>query len=170
MFGRKTSRLPTLDEINFYEYNIVISFDSMAGKFTSHVKEMPELQLANDDWVDLYDATIEALTDVVSECIQNKTKFPLPQSFTVNETTKIVAHDYVKKSIVPEEDINKALAIERGVPAQYWDLYLECLNDKPMSKRTTDTELRDGCILTHGVFMSVYTYWLEQATNETTSK
>jgi hypothetical protein len=32
------------------------------------------------------------------------------------------------------------------------DLYLECLNNKPLKDRKTDQEIRDGLILYHHVF------------------
>lgn len=51
----------------------------------------------------------------------------------------------------PQEHIDEALEVERNVSDSDRELYLECLNQKPMSQRTTDRELRDGCILT-GVY------------------
>jgi hypothetical protein len=51
----------------------------------------------------------------------------------------------------PQEHIDAALEAERNVPNSDQKLYLECMNQKPMSQRTTDRELRDGCILT-GVY------------------
>lgn len=53
----------------------------------------------------------------------------------------------------PQADIDEALRIEVEVPAGAQVLYLECLNGVPMSKRITDQELRDGCILTHHVYL-----------------
>lgn len=50
------------------------------------------------------------------------------------------------------EHIEAALQIERNVPKHLQALYMECMNNLPMSKRTTDQELRDGCILTHHVY------------------
>lgn len=49
----------------------------------------------------------------------------------------------------PEKDIYIALLIEKDVPQHLQSLYLECMNNKPMSSRKTDTQLRDGCILSH---------------------
>ena len=54
-----------------------------------------------------------------------------------------------------EEDINTALRIESEV--EDMPFYLECLNNKPMSERHTPRELRDGCILTHHVYLSILT-------------
>jgi hypothetical protein len=51
----------------------------------------------------------------------------------------------------PEEHIQAALDVEKNATEE-WDLYLECLNGKPMSQRITDQELRDGCVLTFSVF------------------
>lgn len=53
----------------------------------------------------------------------------------------------------PQDHIDEALRIESEVTNSY--LYLECLNGLPMSKRTTDQELRDGCILTHHVYLAI---------------
>jgi len=52
----------------------------------------------------------------------------------------------------PQEDIDSALQIERGVTDDLQALYLKCLHDLPMSKRTTNQELHDGCVLTHHVY------------------
>lgn len=49
----------------------------------------------------------------------------------------------------PQKDINAALDIEMAVPKEKWPLYLEYMNDKPMSKRSAPQEIRDGCILSH---------------------
>ena len=54
-----------------------------------------------------------------------------------------------------DEDIWAALEVEESVGEGEMDLYLECLNEMPMSKRLTDQELRDGCILTFNVFVRV---------------
>lgn len=54
-----------------------------------------------------------------------------------------------------EDDIRAALEVEESVGAEEMDLYLECLNELPMSRRATDQELRDGCILTFHVFARV---------------
>lgn len=48
----------------------------------------------------------------------------------------------------PQEHIDHALAVEKTVRPHEMSRYLEYLNNKPMSKRTTDQQLRDGCILT----------------------
>lgn len=53
----------------------------------------------------------------------------------------------------PQEDIDTALKIESEVSDENMKLYLECLNNKPMSERSEDRELRDGCILTHHIYM-----------------
>jgi hypothetical protein len=47
----------------------------------------------------------------------------------------------------PQADIQWALAVEAAVPEHLRALYLEYLNNVPMSQRQTDRELRDGCIL-----------------------
>ncbi len=52
----------------------------------------------------------------------------------------------------PQEHIDAALEVERQVPPERRELYLECLG-KPMSERSTDQELRDGCILTNHVYL-----------------
>lgn len=56
--------------------------------------------------------------------------------------------------IPPIEDINLALNIEQSLKPEEMELYLECLNNKPMSQRKTSQELRDGCILTNSVFLT----------------
>ena len=53
----------------------------------------------------------------------------------------------------PQEDIDLALQIEAEARNRDWDFYLECMNGKPMSERTTDVDLYNGCILTNGVYM-----------------
>jgi hypothetical protein len=35
------------------------------------------------------------------------------------------------------------------------DLYLECLNDKPLKDRSTDQEIRDGLIIFHHVYLTI---------------
>ncbi len=54
----------------------------------------------------------------------------------------------------PQADIDEALRIEAEVPEATRALYLECLNGLPMSRRVSDQELRDGCILTHNVYLA----------------
>jgi len=54
----------------------------------------------------------------------------------------------------PKDHIESAFAVERSVLSKNLDLYMECMNNKPMSKRVTDQEIRDGCILT-GVYLTV---------------
>lgn len=54
---------------------------------------------------------------------------------------------------IEQKDIDLALEIEQSVRPEEMDLYLECMNNKPMSKRVTRIELRDGCILTFNVFL-----------------
>jgi hypothetical protein len=56
----------------------------------------------------------------------------------------------------PDKDIQLALEIQWAVPEQYWPLYMKCMNNKPMDERNTPQELRDGCILTHHVFLFIY--------------
>ncbi len=58
--------------------------------------------------------------------------------------------DYLRP---PQKDIDLALSIEKEVKPEEMADYLDCMNDKPMSKRVTNRELRDGCILTHGVYI-----------------
>lgn len=53
----------------------------------------------------------------------------------------------------PEEHIRWALEIEEKVPVDERDLYLECLNGKPMSQRAGEREIRDGCILSNSVYL-----------------
>ena len=53
----------------------------------------------------------------------------------------------------PQRDIDTALKIEKEVPPHLKELYLECLNQFPMSKRKEEKDLRDGCILTHHVYL-----------------
>jgi hypothetical protein len=158
MFGRKKQAKIRFEDIDFYEYNIVISFDTIAGKFTSYVKEMPDLQLSNDNWEDLYEATIEALQDVARKCIKEGAQLPLPTAFLVNDT--MVNTD----TSMRREDIDDALRIERMVPERFWDLYLECLNGLPMSKRVTEDEKREGCILTKEHYLPAYNMWNTDAT------
>ncbi len=47
----------------------------------------------------------------------------------------------------PQADIDAALQIEKSVKKNEMDLYLEYMNNLPMSSRKTPRELRDGCIL-----------------------
>jgi len=49
----------------------------------------------------------------------------------------------------PPEDIESALRIETEALGRDWENYMDWLNNKPMSHRFTDRELRDGCILAH---------------------
>lgn len=49
----------------------------------------------------------------------------------------------------PQADIDSALQIEKSVQSNETSLYLEYLNNFPMSERKTPRELRDGCILSH---------------------
>lgn len=50
---------------------------------------------------------------------------------------------------IEKQDINLALHVERGVPPHLQELYMECMNNKPMSVRKTKREIRDGSTLTH---------------------
>jgi hypothetical protein len=63
--------------------------------------------------------------------------------------------------VTPQEDIEQMLAVERSVTADEKELYLECMNGRPLSERLSDPskdedipgrDVRDGCILT-GVFI-----------------
>jgi hypothetical protein len=57
----------------------------------------------------------------------------------------------------PQKDIDFCLEVENSVPQNELPLYLECLNNKPLSERLLNPEdsdfegrdIRDGCILTH---------------------
>ena len=56
--------------------------------------------------------------------------------------------------VTPQADIDWALAVEKAVTPEQKALYLECMNDVPMSDRVKDNDalsIRSGCILT-GVF------------------
>ncbi len=52
----------------------------------------------------------------------------------------------------PQKDIDWALSVEKNLKPEHRAKYLEYLNNKPMSLRKTDQEIRDGCILT-GLFV-----------------
>lgn len=54
----------------------------------------------------------------------------------------------------PQEDIDSALEIEKNVKPENWMLYLGCLNGIPMSERKSNLDIRDGCILTHHVYLT----------------
>lgn len=47
----------------------------------------------------------------------------------------------------PQADIEAAIQIEKRVRQTDRELYLEFMNNFPMSDRKTARELRDGCIL-----------------------
>lgn len=49
----------------------------------------------------------------------------------------------------PKQDIDSALRIEASVKESERAIYLQWMNDFPMSDRKTPRELRDGCILSH---------------------
>lgn len=53
----------------------------------------------------------------------------------------------------PKRYIDACLTIEANVSDANKAFYLECLSNKPMSKRMTNRELHDGCILTHQVYV-----------------
>jgi hypothetical protein len=56
----------------------------------------------------------------------------------------------------PEQNhIDFSLGIEKKVPKEEMALYLECMNNVPMSQRVSDIELHDGCILTNFVYLHV---------------
>ena len=44
------------------------------------------------------------------------------------------------------------LKMEEGFLKTHRNLYMECLNNKPLKDRKTDQEIRDGLILFHHVF------------------
>lgn len=48
----------------------------------------------------------------------------------------------------PQKDIDRALSIEKAVTAAQMPTYLEWMDGKPMSERTSGWDIRDGCILT----------------------
>lgn len=59
-----------------------------------------------------------------------------------------------EECLMPSQaDIELALKIEKSVKSDERALYLECMNNKPMSERVTPRELHDGCILTYSVFI-----------------
>ena len=51
-----------------------------------------------------------------------------------------------------QTDIDWALSVEKNLKPEHRNRYMEYLNNKPMSTRKTDIEIRDGCILT-GLFV-----------------
>jgi hypothetical protein len=52
----------------------------------------------------------------------------------------------------PQQDIDWALSVEKSLKPSEKSIYLEYLDNKPMSVRKSARELRDGCILT-GLFV-----------------
>lgn len=56
--------------------------------------------------------------------------------------------EYLRPS---QADIDAALQVERELGNSELDLYLDCMNNRPMSQRTEPQDQRAGCILT-GVF------------------
>lgn len=58
--------------------------------------------------------------------------------------------DYLRPS---QKDIDLAIKYENAVKPEQMAFYLDCMNNLPMSQRKTNRELRDGCILTHGVYI-----------------
>lgn len=52
----------------------------------------------------------------------------------------------------PQSDIDRALEIEKSVKPNEMALYMECMNNVPMSQRKGSFDIRQGCILS-GVFM-----------------
>ena len=60
----------------------------------------------------------------------------------------------MKTHITPTEHIDYALSVEKSVPKNRWQLYLDCMNGIPMSKRTNLMDIREGCILT-GVYSHI---------------
>ena len=55
----------------------------------------------------------------------------------------------------PQEHIERALRVECSIEPDEKSNYLEIMNQLPMSQRTTDQQLHDGCILT-GIFERAY--------------
>ena len=55
----------------------------------------------------------------------------------------------------PTDHINDALAVEQTVPKEEIALYMDCMNGVPMSMRQTEQEIRDGCIMTHHVYLTI---------------
>jgi len=53
----------------------------------------------------------------------------------------------------PQQHIDAAIGVEGSVTKDQMALYMDCMNDKPMTERVTGQELRDGCILTFHVFL-----------------
>lgn len=47
----------------------------------------------------------------------------------------------------PQVDVDKALVIERSVQPHQLALYMDCMDNRPMSVRTEARDARDGCIL-----------------------
>lgn len=54
----------------------------------------------------------------------------------------------------PQEHIDWAIGVEKNVSEKEMSLYLDCMNNKPMSQRTESREIYDGCILT-GIFVRI---------------
>lgn len=62
--------------------------------------------------------------------------------------------------ITPQEDIDRCLEVERSVTERERSLYMDCMNNVPLSVRVASPrpcdrkgrDVRDGCILT-GVFL-----------------
>jgi hypothetical protein len=52
----------------------------------------------------------------------------------------------------PKNDIDWAISVEKSIKPDEMATYLEYMNNKKMSQRTSNQELRDGCILT-GLFV-----------------
>ncbi len=53
----------------------------------------------------------------------------------------------------PQKDIEVALQVEGDVAPENLQKYLEALNGVPMHLRKSPQEVRDGCILTHHVYL-----------------
>ena len=54
------------------------------------------------------------------------------------------------------EILQQELPKERLFLEVHRELYLECLNGKPLSERVTDQEIRDGLILYWHVFRKIF--------------
>lgn len=55
----------------------------------------------------------------------------------------------------PQKHIDRALRVEESIKSYERDNYLKIMNHLPMSQRTRDQELHDGCILT-GIFETAH--------------
>ena len=114
-------------EVNWDKIKSSLNDDEMFGEVQSYWKSNPEHAL-------------ETYQSIVDEDLKEEVA-----SFLSGIKTAIKT---------PEEDIQRALRIEEDVPDDKYDLYMECLNNKPMSQRKSDEEIRSGCILT-GIYEDI---------------